>query len=194
MYGIANNNVIIKYPVFPIQENPNISFIEDWQGGVIDGVCYVNVEMTLPPEQKKGYFVEKSTPIYDKKTNKYKETWVYKRISNEQYFGTLKDSIMHDRREKESSGIRIGDYVFQTDPYSQLKYTVLGIKNKSVLWKTQDNKFVQINPQEIEDKVMEYVQACLEVEKKYNVIIDNGDLDVIDNTDFTLGWPNNGIA
>ena len=43
IYATLVKNKIDRYPADPRADNPNISFPENWIGGLINGVLYVSV-------------------------------------------------------------------------------------------------------------------------------------------------------
>jgi hypothetical protein len=49
-YAITENDIIIKFPADPVRENPNTSFAFGWQGGTVNGINYVLVEIDNAPE------------------------------------------------------------------------------------------------------------------------------------------------
>lgn len=49
-YAKVNGDAVIAFPVYPQHENPTTSFGENWQGGTINGITYVLVEINNAPE------------------------------------------------------------------------------------------------------------------------------------------------
>lgn len=49
-YAIIENDIITKFPADPVRENPNTSFAPGWQGGTLNGINYVLVEIDNAPD------------------------------------------------------------------------------------------------------------------------------------------------
>lgn len=49
-YAKVNGDAVIAFPVYPQQEQPNTSFADGWQGGTVNGITYVLVEIDNAPE------------------------------------------------------------------------------------------------------------------------------------------------
>ena len=49
-YAIIENDIITKFPADPRREQPNTSFADGWQGGTVNGITYVLVEVDNAPE------------------------------------------------------------------------------------------------------------------------------------------------
>lgn len=72
-YAIIKNDIIIKFPADPVRENPNTSFANGWQGGIINGTTYVLVEVDNAPEIDP--LTQDATPQQPQKVN---GKWVQK--------------------------------------------------------------------------------------------------------------------
>lgn len=48
-YAKVENGIVIEFPSYPHTDFPQTSFGEDWQGGTVDGVTYVMVEIENTP-------------------------------------------------------------------------------------------------------------------------------------------------
>jgi hypothetical protein len=187
MYAQVDGKKVINYPCHPLFENPNTSFVENWVEGPVNGKTYVLVEDTDPPIPKLGYYVERETPVYNETTKKFKEVWVSKKYE----LFMIKQLITERRYYVETSGIKVDDNYFQTDRESQTKYAMGALFKEKLLWKTKMGKFVEIDAEYINNKVKTHVRACFETECKYLEILNSGDDNFINNTDFDLDWPSN---
>lgn len=49
-YAKVENGIVIEFPSYPHADFPQTSFGEDWQGGTVDGVTYVMVEIENTPQ------------------------------------------------------------------------------------------------------------------------------------------------
>jgi len=72
-YAIIENNSITKFPADPVRENPNTSFAPGWQGGTVNGITYVLVEIDNAPEIDP--LTQDATPQQPQKVN---GKWVQK--------------------------------------------------------------------------------------------------------------------
>jgi hypothetical protein len=187
-FGIVENDIIVEYPVDPRYKLVYVSFPEDWQGGLIEGIEFVKVDRTQKPEEKFGWQIIESKPFFNKKTNRWIQNW------SKRYMGhlQLKMLISELRYKKEISGLKIDGYVFKTDRDSQTKYTLMALNNIKTNWKINDEQFVYSDMKNVDEKVRNYVSKCFEIECKYFEIVDTEDMVLIENTDFDSGWPNNG--
>jgi hypothetical protein len=189
IYAEVQNKKIIRYPVDVINENPNTSFRENWQGGEFENKLYAVVYNTPPPDVKIGYDLCEDLPVYDEETNQFKQTW--KLIRSNHYFNLLKEYVFMKNMNAEQSGVNIDGDIFLTDRESQTKYSIYALKKIKLKCKTMNGKYVEVDSGMVDKRVTEHVEACFDVGRKYMKIIDSGDYDLIDNTDFDLGWPSN---
>ena len=187
MYAQVDGKKVINYPCHPLFENPNTSFIEDWKEGIIEGKTYVLVQSTTTPISKLGRYQERGIPVYDEVTKKFKETWAEKLY--EPFM--IKQLVTERRYNIETAGLKIKDNYFQTDRESQTKYAMGALLKEKLFWKTKMGNFVEIEAEYINSKVKAHVRACFETECKYLEILNSDDQDLINNTDFDLGWPKN---
>jgi len=187
-FGIVENGILKKYHLDPRYELTHVSFPENWQGGKIEGVEFVKIVKTPKPICKLGWEIIEAFPLYDKQTNSWIQNW------SKIYIGSykLKMIVAEKRYNREISGIRIGNYVFKTDRESQTKYTLMALNNVKTFWKVNDTDFVYVSMRTIDKKVRNYVHHCFERERKFFEIIDTENMELIENTDFDSGWPNNG--
>lgn len=49
-YAKINGDVILEFPSYPQRDHPNTSFADGWQGGTINGITYVLVDIDNGPE------------------------------------------------------------------------------------------------------------------------------------------------
>jgi len=187
IFGIVENGVVLKYPVNPSSVFPNVSFSEDFAGGVIDSVEFVVVESVSPPETKMGWQYILTNPVYDKNKKVWKQNW------EKQYIGDikLKMCIADKRFFHEINGIFVGDNYFKTDRVSQTKYSIMALNEVKTHWKIDEFTFIEVDIKDIDKRVREFVHECFETERKFFEIVDTGDLEIIANTDFESGWPSN---
>jgi hypothetical protein len=186
-FAIIENNVIIEYPVDPRYKLVYVSFPENWQGGVIEGIEFVKVDKTPKPKEKFGWQIIEGVPSFNKKTNYWIQNW------SKRYMGhlQLKKLISEIRYKKEISGLKIDGYVFKTDRDSQTKYTLMALNNVKTNWKINDEQFVYVDMKYIDEKVRKYVHDCFETEHMYFEIVDSKNMMIIENTEFESGWPDN---
>ena len=192
MYAIISNNQIIQYPANPIMENLNVSFPENWSGGIINDIEYVVVVPTPTPNVNFGWMVQESRPqIID---GVWTQSWNTILLSTNQ----LINSITDKRYEIETGGITRGNTVFATDRDSQIKYMtasfMLNSSNSSINWKINDTDFITLTASDmanITNKVFAHVQAAYDQEKYYINLINSTNSSILANTDFTQGWPDN---
>jgi len=190
IFAIIKNGSIIKYPVDPRYESPNVGFPLDWPGGKIGGKEYVRV-LTTPSSIepiKFGWRAKEKKPLYNKENKVWYQDWEEEFIG----FPELKILISSVRYEKEISGLKINGNVFNTDRDSQTKYSLMALNNTKMNWKIDGLTFIEIDIKEINKKVTDYVRVCFETERKYFEIIDKNDIELIKNTNFESGWPDNG--
>jgi hypothetical protein len=187
-FGIVENDIIVEYPVDPRYKLVYVSFPEDWQGGLIESIEFVKVDKIQKPNEKIGWQIIESKPLFNKKTNRWIQNW------SKRYMGhlQLKMLISELRYKKEISGLKIDNYIFKTDRESQTKYTLMALNNIKTNWKINDEQFVYSDMKNVDEKVRNYVSKCFEIECKYFEIVDTEDMALIENTDFDSGWPNNG--
>jgi hypothetical protein len=82
-YAKIKDDVILEFPSYPQQDNPNISFGEGWQGGEINGIVYVLVEIENTPQT--DYLTQDVEPQPPKKINgKWVQKIKVKDISSEE--------------------------------------------------------------------------------------------------------------
>jgi hypothetical protein len=193
MYAIVKNNKIVKYPCDPIKENPGTSFPEDffsnWVDVKIGDNSYVKVEANPPTDVKFGYTPVEGEPIYDKVTKKYYQNFTVEMLSPE----ILKNIIANLRYYHEVSGVIIDGNKFQTDRNSQVKYSMLAMRNETINWKNSEGKFIEINAKNVYEVVDKHVKACFAKEKEYCDILDTNNKKTIEGTDFKSGWPGQEI-
>ena len=72
-YAKIKDDIILEFPSYPQQDNPNVSFGEYWNGGEINGFTYVLVEIENTPQT--DYLTQDVEPQTPKKIN---GKWVQK--------------------------------------------------------------------------------------------------------------------
>ena len=72
-YAKINGETILEFPADPRREQPNTSFSDGWQGGIINGITYVLVEVDNAPEIDP--LTQDATPQQPQKVN---GKWVQK--------------------------------------------------------------------------------------------------------------------
>lgn len=82
MFAIIENKKIIKYPVDPRLDNPNVSFTDNWEGGVINRVEYVKVFEVTPPDYDIYKNIEELTPVFIE--GKWTQVWQQTNVSPEE--------------------------------------------------------------------------------------------------------------
>ena len=55
-YAKIKDGIVIEFPTYPQRDNPQTSFGDDWTGGTIDGITYVQVE--IENTQPTDYFTQ----------------------------------------------------------------------------------------------------------------------------------------
>ena len=189
IFGIVENGVVIKYPSDPRYDLTHVSFSLDWQGGEIEGIKYVKLTKTEPPENNKfGWNIVELAPNYNENTDELIQTWDARFVG----FVQFKVLVSMKRYAQETSGLNIDGNVFKTDRESQTKYSLMALHNVKTNWKINEQKFVYADMKIVDQKVREFVEACFTKEKELFEIIDTNDLKLISKTDFELCWPNNG--
>lgn len=188
IFGIVENDILIKYPSDPSYDLINVSFPSNWEGGTIENVKYVKLTKTEKPNSKFGWIVIELTPIYDKNKDTLTQIW------DVQFVGIIqfKSLISKKRYAQETSGLNIDGNVFKTDRESQTKYSLMALHNVKTNWKINEQKFVYADMKIVDQKVREFVEACFTKEKELFETIDTCDLELISKTDFETCWPNNG--
>jgi len=74
MYVKIANNKVIEYPANPYNDNPNVSFPENWSGGTVNKNEYALVEAGEMPESNSTHETVQEIPIL--KNGKWYQTWV----------------------------------------------------------------------------------------------------------------------
>jgi hypothetical protein len=186
-FGILENNVIVEYPADPRYKLIYVSFPENWQGGLIEGIKFVKVDRIPKPEEKFGWQTIESKPSFNKETNSWVQNW------SRRYMGPLqlKMLVSEIRYKHEISGLKIDNYVFKTDRESQTKYSIMALNNVKTYWKINEVEFVYVDMKIIDKNVRKFVKLCFETEYNFFKIIDTDDLELIANTDFNSNWPSN---
>lgn len=184
MYAIINNGSVEKYPVDPRYELTNVSFPENWTGGIIAGIEFVKIVSSEPPTCRIGWTPKEISPKFF--GFYWKQQWTTEFVGQNK----LKKLIAEKRYEVETGGIKIDKYVFKTDRDTQTKYSIMALNNMQVNWKVNEYEFVELNMVEVDKIVRAHVQKCFDKECEYFDIVDSG-IDYIEKTDFSLGWPSN---
>lgn len=195
MYAIVFNDEIVQYPSEPYVDNPSVSFPLNWGGGEVNGVQYVLVKNQGAPAVNVGWMAVESTPVKD--GDEWKQSWTTSLKSKQE----LKQDVTDIRYYKEISGVTVANNLYATDRESQTKYVAVAVdiqqsnsETWSIVWKTQDNKFVNLNATqmtEVINGVRNHVQACFNKEAEYHNLIDTANNEVLESTDFSAGWPTN---
>ena len=111
-YAKIKDDVILEFPSYPQQENPNISFGEGWQGGEINEIVYVLVEIENTPQT--DYLTQDVEPQLPKKINgKWIQKIKVKDISPEE---KVKRKTEKDRRDADEN-----DYFLTKDEIRQIR-------------------------------------------------------------------------
>jgi hypothetical protein len=186
-FGILENGVIVEYPADPRYKLIHVSFPEDWQGGLIEGIEFVKVDRIPKPDKKFGWQIIESKPSFNKETNSWVQNWSMRYMGHLQ----LKMFISEIRYKKEIAGLKIDEHVFKTDRDSQTKYTIMALNKVKTYWKINQEQFVYADMKKIDDKVRKYVHDCFETERMYFEIVDSGNMMLIEKTNFESGWPDN---
>lgn len=205
MFAKIKNNTVIEYPVDPKADNPNVSFPDNWQGGIVNNIEYAQVYSSSPPSANLGWTVSESNTFIKTAGRWYKE-WQTTLLPTNQ----LQSAIANKRYELETMGIVVNNYVFSTDRDSQTKYTGVSVNisnmsntdSFSINWKVieysglSDIKptFITMNATDfkyVANAVYDYVQSCFNKESEYLTLIQTANTTVLESTDFSAGWPSN---
>ena len=115
IYATLEKNKVDRYPADPRADNPNISFPENWIGGLINGVLYVPVVPQAPPVVPLGWFCEEGQPEF--KEDKWVQSYMKGLLSAER----LK-SMIHDLHLKhEAKGVTYAGVTFPMDQLSEIR-------------------------------------------------------------------------
>lgn len=195
LYAKIKDGSIEQYPSYPNVDHPNVSFPENWAGGVINGDEYVVVNGSEFPSVNIGWTVVEGQPVNI--DGSWFTTYTTTLLSNEE----LKRIVTNIRMRKENNGVKVGDYVYDTSRESQTKYIAVALDilranspSWSIDWKLPDGTFVTLNAlqmNEVIDAVKNHVQNCFQKEKYYFDLIDTSDVSVLESTDFSADWPSN---
>jgi len=194
-FAKIKNGQVLQYPTSPRADHPNISFSEAWAGGVVEGDTYVVVHDTTIPQPKMGWFTKDTGPaLVD---DRWERTWSSEILPKDD----LKRVVTEKRYEIEVGGTKVNNIIYATDRESQTKYIAVAIELQqantqtwSILWKTLDGTFVQLNAIEMStviDSVRNHIQNCYNKEAEYHSTISTSSKSVLESTDFNLGWPAN---
>lgn len=196
MYAKISNNEISQYPANPFMENPSVSFPTNWVGGVINGSEYKFVTNSPPPTANIGWYYQETTP--KSIGGVWYQSWVPLLKTKE----NIKIDVTEKRYNVEVGGVSVSNNIYSTDRESQTKYVAVAVdiqqsnsETWSIIWKTKDNKFVNLNSNqmtEVINSVRDHVQSCFNKESEYYQLIDTSNNSVLESTDFSLGWPPNG--
>jgi hypothetical protein len=206
---LVGNNVI-QYPSDPKSENPNVSFPDNWNGGVVDGYTYSYVQTPGAPSVNLGWIAVSTNTIY-KEGNSWYTAWESKLAPQEE----LESIIANKRYQVEVGGIAVNGYIYSTDRDSQTKYVGVSLNidqlanadSFSINWKVVDinypsstdvkNTFVTLNASQfknVANLVFSYVQKAFNKEAYYLNLIRTSNTEVLKQVDFNSGWPTNGEA
>jgi hypothetical protein len=187
IFGIIENNLIVKYPVDPRYVLTHVSFPSNWEGGLIENIKFVKIIKTEKPICEFGWEAVELIPLYDEYINCWFQIW------EKQYVGyhKIKQLISQKRYELETNGLMIDDNYFKTDRESQTKYSIMALNKVKTYWKIDSLNFVYVDMKIIDKKIREFVHKCFETERNFFEIINTNDLELIANTDFESGWPSN---
>jgi len=185
IFGIVENNKVVKYPSDPRYDLTHVSFPLNWQGGLIEGIKYVKLVENDRPICNFGWEVIETEPTYA--NNTLIQNWKI------QYIGPIKIKMLiaKKRYEIETNGLMIDGNYYKTDRDSQTKYSIMALNKIKTYWKIDEFNFVYADMKVIDKKIRNFVQACFETERKFFEIIDTDDLELIANTNFETGWPSN---
>jgi hypothetical protein len=190
LFAIVVKNEIVEYPVNPMFKLPNVSFDTNWEGGIIQDLNFVKINRVDKPSCNLGWDAFEQLPTYISTTRSWSQNWKIEYIGKY----ALKSWISNIRYLKETNGVLIDNVAYSTDRNSQNKYSTLALNNTKTYWKINATDFVYTDMKIIDEKVRNYVHECFEIERKFFEIIDSEDMDLIENTDFESGWPDNNIG
>jgi hypothetical protein len=187
--------MVADYPANPHNENSNVSFPNNWNGGTIQGKTYAKVLASEMPAMSLSKVIIEKTPVFN--GNDWIQVWDTQLRPNDE----IKVMLADKRYDVEVGGVRVDNYIYDTNRESQTKYVAVAFdisqsntETWSTTWKTKDGLFVTHTASEmlvIVNAVRNHVQSCFNKEAEYCNVVDTSDEETLENIDFSLGWPNN---
>lgn len=77
MFAKVSDSVLLQYPTNPYQDNPNVSFPDDWKGGIVNGNEYVLVYANNIPGSNSTYEAVQENPTLGS-DGKWYQSWSLK--------------------------------------------------------------------------------------------------------------------
>lgn len=200
---INNPTNILNYPANPRLDNPDVSFPENWKGGLVvdpegkvNSRFYVWVEQTQIPVYGTGFRAVEVAPT--KKDGKWYQTWKTELLPKAE----LRAAVKERRLKAEAVGVLVDKVRYNADDkaltrLNSIMFEIMlqpaqNLKDWSVDFTTYDNVAVTLNADQFKKvflAVRNHQQHAMERQQELLAAIDSGSDEEISKLEFGKGWP-----